>query len=274
MTHAASTNEPVTVLKIGGSILRNTRAYRRAARFVRTRQLAVPQERLVIVVSAQEGVTDSLERTARRIVAEPDAKFVDLLWSTGEIRSVGLLGLHLQALGVSATGLNIHQSGLGLRCETNLEQGPRLDLACLRGALRECPIAIVPGFLAVDSAQTIVSLGRGGSDLTAVLLAGGLGACRCELIKDVPGYFTTDPKRDGEASHVPFLTFRKALQMAEDGCDLVQRQAIVVAMSYELPLVIRCLDDAAPSSRIASEQDGEGASFLAVGTGSATSLEE
>jgi aspartate kinase len=258
VSQVASANEPITVLKIGGSILKNARAYRRAAQFLRTRQLATPQERLVIVVSAQEGVTDTLERTARRIVPEPDPKSVDLLWSTGEILSVALLALHLQALGASAVALNIHQSGLRLQREENIQERLPRDLPFLRGALRECSITIVPGFLAVDSAQTIVSLGRGGSDLTAVLLAAGLGACRCELIKDVPGYFTADPHRERGASHVPFLTFKEALRMAEDGCDLVQRQAIEAAMNQGLPLVIRCLNDAAPSSRIATEREVAG----------------
>ena len=92
--------------------------------------------------------------------------------------------------------------------------------------LLQHPVAVVPGFFATDSAGAVLSLGRGGSDLTAVLLAKGLGASRCELLKDVPGYFTSDPHGNPTARHLPDLTFEDALALADDGCDLVQRQAI------------------------------------------------
>jgi aspartokinase len=82
------------------------------------------------------------------------------------------------------------------------------------------------------------------------LLAEGLRACRCELIKDVPGYFTADPHRDSSASHIPHLTFELALRFAAQGCDLVQRRAIEAAARAELPLVVRSVDETAPSSRV------------------------
>jgi len=97
---------------------------------------------------------------------------------------------------------------------------------------------------------TILSLGRGGSDLTAVLLAEGIEACRCELLKDVPGYFSSDPHRDPAARHLPSLTFEEALALADGGCDLVQRNAIEVAARCGLPLVVRSLEEPAPVSRI------------------------
>jgi aspartate kinase len=112
-------------------------------------------------------------------------------------------------------------------------------------------VAVVPGFFATNAASQIVSLGRGGSDLTAVLLAEGLRACRCELIKDVPGYFTSDPHRDAAARHVPFLRFEQAISMAADGCNLVQRQAIEAAARCKLPLVIRSVRKNSTVSRIA-----------------------
>jgi aspartate kinase len=127
----------------------------------------------------------------------------------------------------------------------------RLDAKRLNEVLADHSVAIVPGFLAVDATQAVVSLGRGGSDLTAVLLAAGLGANRCELIKDVPGYFTSDPHRDRNALPVPFLTFEHALELADDGCDLVQRAAIEAAARWDLPVVVRSLNEKATVSRIA-----------------------
>jgi aspartokinase len=250
MSQSTAAEGSIAVIKVGGSILTSARAYRRAATFVRHTLRAAPQERLVVVVSAQEGSTDRLERGAKKIVREPARAALDLLWSTGEIRSVALLTLHLQKLGVAAAPLNVHEAGLTVP-ETESEVG-RIHLHAGRicGVLANFSVAVVPGFLAANSANAIVSLGRGGSDLTAVLLAEGLRACRCELIKDVPGYFTADPHIDSSASHIPHLTFEKALQLAREGCDLVQRRAIEAAAHAGLPLVIRSVDEKAPSTRI------------------------
>lgn len=245
----------IAVVKIGGSILTNAKAYRRAAIFVRDMLRSNSEERIVVVVSAQEGTTDNLERTAKTIHDEPNSAARDLLWSTGEIRSVALLSLHLESLGVRAAALNIHEAGLILP-EVEFHGGReagRIHLhgGRLSGVLADFPVAVVPGFFATNSASQIVSLGRGGSDLTAVLLAEGLRACRCELIKDVPGYFTADPHRDSAARHIPFLSFEQAISMAQDGCNLVQRQAIEAAARCGIPLVIRSVQKNTSASRIA-----------------------
>jgi aspartate kinase len=242
----------LTVIKLGGSVLTSARAYGRAAVFVRKRRQERPDEKLVVVVSAQEGITDELERAARKIVREPDTAALDLLWSTGELRSVALLALHLQKLNVFAAGLNVHQSGLAATEDDCHAESVRVNSRPLLGAVDRCGVAIVPGFLAVNPSGGVVSLGRGGSDLTAVLLAEGLGACRCELVKDVPGYFTADPHRDVTARHLPSLTFDEALALADAGCDLVQRTAIVAAARCKLPLVVRTFDEKQPFSYVAS----------------------
>jgi aspartate kinase len=250
--------ESIAVIKLGGSILKNKRAYRRAATFIRNRHRAAPQERLIVVVSAQEGATDALERAARKIVRSPRQATLDLLWSTGELRSVALLTLHLQELGVRATGLNIHEAGLILpeNVPTADRGSIRLDRERLTGVLTGHSVAVVPGFFATNGLHSVVSLGRGGSDLTAVLLAAELGASRCELVKDVPGYFTSDPHRHADALPVAFLTFEHALQLADDGCDLVQPKALKAALQYDLPLVIRSLDEEGNVSRVANTIPG------------------
>jgi aspartate kinase len=254
----APESEPIAVVKIGGSILKNLRAYRRAAIFIRNRHLAAPQERLLVVVSAQEGATDALERAAREIAHSPRQATLDLLWSTGELRSVALLTLHLEELGVRATGLNIHEAGLIVPQNVHTAEAGsiRLDRERLMGVLTDHSVAVVPGFFATDGLHSVVSLGRGGSDLTAVLLAAGLSASRCELVKDVPGYFTSDPRRNAHALPVPFLTFEHALQLADDGCDLVQRKALEAALRYDLPLVVRSLDEKGNVSRVAGTIPG------------------
>jgi aspartate kinase len=243
----------IVVLKLGGSVLTGTKAFRRAALFLKHRSGSAPNERLVVVVSAQKMATDSLERSARRIVREPKVRALDLLWSTGELHSVALLALHLQAVGVSSVGLNVHETGLQFSSDLQPRLArPRLAGGHLKAALAVHAIVVVPGFLAARWDGAIVSLGRGGSDFSAVLLAVGLRALRCELVKDVSGYFAEDPRRNANALHVPSLSFEVAFEMAERGCELVQLQALRAAGAADLPLVIRSMDERAPFSVIYS----------------------
>lgn len=238
---------PIVVLKIGGSVLVDPDAYRRAARFVADRRDGEPDVRFVVVVSAQHGETDALLAAARAITADPDPAAVDLLWSTGELRSVALLTLALQSCGVRAAGADVHETGLSLATGTARS---RLNPLRLRQLLARAEVVVIPGFLARDSGDRVVSLGRGGSDLTAVVVAAGLQAIRCELIKDVAGYYSTDPKGDPHAAHVPHLDFDRSLALADGGCDLVQRAALETARAHALPLVVRAM--ATPQATILS----------------------
>jgi aspartate kinase len=235
----------LSVLKVGGSVLRDDASYAATAGFLRDRLAQHPDERLVVIVSAQYGATDDLLGEAEAITPEPDNHALDLLWSTGELRSVARLTLHLQRIGVRAIPFNVHQTGLVADRSTGTTVRPLRLLAAL-GAAR---IVIVPGFLGVSAGGTITSLGRGGSDLTAVLLATAVRADACELIKDVPGYFTADPHRDARARQIHDLPIDEALRMADAGCDLVQRAALAAAAQAGLQLVIRSMDAAAPVTR-------------------------
>ena len=242
----------LSVLKLGGSVLRDDASYAGAARFLHDRLAENQDERLVVIVSAEYGTTDRLLAEAQRITGEPSADALDLLWSTGELRSVAVLTLHLQRIGTHAAPFNVHQTGLVAERATGTTVRPLRLLAAL-GTAR---IVIVPGFLGVSAGGTITSLGRGGSDLTAVLLAAAVRANACELIKDVPGYFTADPHRDTQARPIQHLSFDEALVMADAGCDLVQRAALVAASAASLPLVIRSMDAAAPVTHLRSLHHG------------------
>jgi aspartate kinase len=238
--------EKIVVLKLGGSVLIGAKAFRRAAQFLKQRTELAPGEKLVVVVSAQKLATDTLQRRARNIVRSPPVRTLDLLWSTGELRSVALLALHLEAMGVSAVGLNVHETGLQFANESDPRQSrPSLKGQHLKAAVEQYVVVVVPGFLASRGDGAIVSLGRGGSDFSAVLLAARLGAERCELVKDVPGYFEDDPHENVHARHLPALSFKEALQMAKRGCELVQPPALLAAAEANLPLVIRSLDERA-----------------------------
>jgi aspartate kinase len=237
----------IVVLKLGGSVLTGVKAFRRVAQFLKQRSESASDEKLAVVVSAQKLATDTLERRARGILREPGVRALDLLWSTGELRSVALLALHLEAAGVSSVGLNVHETGLQFSTEHQpLPARPGLKGPQLKAALREHGVVVVPGFLATRGDGAIVSLGRGGSDFSAVLLAIGLRAVRCELVKDVPGYFEDDPRENARALHLPWLSFKAALAMADRGCELVQQRALIAASEADLPLVIRSMKHRAP----------------------------
>jgi aspartate kinase len=242
------------VIKVGGSVLVNEASYRRVARFLVHRLHKCSRERFVVVVSAQQGLTGELEAFARGVTKYPNPRMLDLLWSTEEIRSVALLTLHLEELGVAAVGLNIHETGLRLDGGSLNE----LNVTSLSGELRrafdDSSVVVVPGFFATLMNGTVVSLGRGGSDLTAVLLAEELEADQCELIKDVGGYFTQDPNVHEKAEPLESLSYEQALEIAGVGCELVQVQAIKAARAANVRVVVRSLDDSAPFTVIS--QDG------------------
>lgn len=231
----------LVVIKIGGSVLTGPQAYRRAAGFLAERLASAPGQRIVAVVSAEIGVTDALLATARGIVDTPDAATLDLLWSTGELRSAALLALALQARGVNAAAVNVHQAGLVKADDGTAPGSSRVRALRLLALTAQHDVVVAPGFLARGAGDAVVSLGRGGSDLTAVLLAAGLGATGCELLKDVPGYFSADPKRDPEAHPLDRLSYAHALAMADAGCELVQRHALAAASEHAVPLVIAAI---------------------------------
>jgi aspartate kinase len=228
---------PVVVVKLGGSVLPGVPSYSRAADFLKCEVRRRAGGRILAVVSAEFGHTEVLAHEARALHREPDLRMLDLLWSTGEIRSVALLTLALQQAEVRATGLNAHQAGLramggGGSIEFHLLQ--------IRAALAMHDVVVVPGFLATRC-QALVTLGRGGSDLSAVLLARALAATECVLIKDVDGYFTADPATDATATRIDTLTYAEAINKADEGCSLVQEQALTEGQRAGFPLVVRSM---------------------------------
>jgi len=243
----------IVVLKLGGSVLVDDESYRQASRFLVRRLHKCSEEPFVVVVSARKGITDELEKLARGITSYPSLRTLDLLWSTGEMRSVALLTLHLEELGVAAVGLNVHETGF--RFTAGGQSGARVESLSgeLRRAFDDHSIVVVPGFFGTLVNGTLISLGRGGSDLTAVLLAEELEAQQCELIKDVGGYFTEDPRVHSNSKHLATLSYERALEMAGAGCDLVQPRAIEKARSAALRLVVRSLDDAMPASIVSGD---------------------
>lgn len=165
---------------------------------------------------------------------------VDLLLATGELQSVAHLSMRLRQRGVDCVGLTPDE--IGLRIDDASGHGFTVDPTCVRRRLAEHPVVVVPGFVGTRFGGGWGTLGRGGSDLTAVALAAALGARRCELVKDVPGYFTSDPNVNASAIHLAHVSYARALEMAAAGCDLVQTEALRHAEQCGLELILRTLD--------------------------------
>ncbi len=122
----------------------------------------------------------------------------------------------------------------------------------IKGALVGHSVVVVPGFFGTKEGGVIASLGRGGSDLSAVLLADEFDAGRCEVIKDVEGYFTQDPDSNPGANYLPWISYETGVEMPERGCGLVQRVALGAARQRGLQLVVRKLDGAVPGTVVSS----------------------
>jgi aspartate kinase len=229
------------IRKYGGSVLVGLGAVVRVAEHVR--DAVRGGRRVIAVVSALRGETDALAREGRAVAREPDPAALDLLLSTGETRSAALLALALRDLGVRASAVNPLQAGLvtdGAHGEGTLLGVNPLPI---RAALAGAEALVVPGFVGRAAGDHLTTLGRGGSDLTAVALAGALGAEACGFVKDVPGYFTADPNESPDAEHLPLLDVEEARAFAAAGCGLLQDRALDLAAELGVPLLIESLDD-------------------------------
>lgn len=231
------------VMKFGGSVLHGPAGVRAAARLVSGSCGA--GRRVVAVVSAAFGQTDLLATAARALAGPdgPDPEALDLLWSTGEHASAALLTFALHACGLDATSLSVHELGLWV----DDHEAVQFDSLPLRSALARSSVVVVPGFLATRLGR-VATIGRGGSDLTAVTIAVGLNAAECVLVKDVDGVFDSDPAEHPTARRIPALTYDAALRMADAGSRVVQAQALRSARDAALALVVRSVNG--PGSRI------------------------
>jgi aspartate kinase len=232
----------IVVQKYGGSVLTGQDAYVQAARHVA--RTVARGRRVVAVVSALAGVTDQLFAQARGIHNRPAAGALDLLLASGELQSAALLALALHRLGMEdATALNPWQLGLHTDGSHGDARITRINPLPLRVKLSEHRAVVVPGFLGRGKDDALTTLGRGGSDLSAVALAHALQSEACEFFKDVPGYFSADPNRVKGTLHRPAVTGREALVLSRFGCRFLQDKAIDWAVKTRCRVLLRALGE-------------------------------
>lgn len=194
---------------------------------------------LVIVVSALGDTTDELIELASKITSEPSEREMDMLLSTGEQISVALLAMAIQKKGYEAISFTGAQVGIITDASHTRARIIKINADKIQEELRKGRIVIVAGFQGVTLSQDITTLGRGGSDLTAVALAKELKAYECEIYTDVEGIYTADPRIEPKAKKIKEITYDEMLEMASLGAQVMQARSIEVAKKFNVPVHVR-----------------------------------
>lgn len=224
------------VQKFGGSSVADTeRIYRVARRITETYQKG---NDVVVVLSAQGDTTDDLIEKAREISDTPSRREMDVLLSCGEQISIALMAMAIEKLGFPVVSLCAWQIGLATDSNHMDARIRRIDTERLRGELDKKRIVLVAGFQGVSRAGDVTTLGRGGSDTTAVALAVALQADLCQIFTDVDGVYTCDPRLVPEARKLDEITYSEMLELASLGAQVLHNRSVELAKSYHVPLEV------------------------------------
>ncbi len=222
------------VQKYGGTSVGSVERIKNVAR--RAIKWAEAGNQVVVVVSAMSGETNRLIALAREIQPEPDPRELDVVASTGEQVTIGLLAMALKSLGQPARSYTGFQVGVHTDSAYTKARIESIDEQRIRADLDQGMIVVVAGFQGMDAQGNITTLGRGGSDTSGVALAAALGADECQIYTDVDGVYTTDPRVVPEASKLPSITFEEMLEMASLGSKVLQIRSVEFAGKYRVRL--------------------------------------
>lgn len=253
-TETGATNDTV-VMKFGGtSVADADRIKRAAARIVKKREAG---QRVVVVLSARGKETDRLIADAFEISDRPAAREMDMLLSTGERVSCALAAMAIHDLGHEAISLTGSQAGIVT--DTSHTRARILDVRADRivDALDHGQIVLVAGFQGVSTAKDVTTLGRGGSDTTAVALAAAVGADSCEIYTDVPGVFNADPRIEPNARKIDVLSYEEMLEMSSSGAGVLQLRSVEYARTHGVRIHCRSSFEDAPGTWVVSETEVE-----------------
>lgn len=244
---------PLIVQKFGGSSVANPEKILRAAR----RAIRAQQEgnQVVMVVSAMGDTTDDLLDLAAKITDRPPAREMDMLLSTGEQVSVALMAIAIHSLGNKALSLTGAQIGVKTDASYRKARIKSIETARLRKSLDDGNIVIAAGFQGIDDDFNITTLGRGGSDTTAVALAAVLRADACEIYTDVDGVYTTDPRVVPEARRVGRISYDEMLELASLGAGVMHSRSIEFGKKFDVPIHVRSSFTDQPGTMIVADPE-------------------
>lgn len=239
------------VQKYGGSSVADAECMRRVAQRIDDTRRAGNQ--VVVVVSAMGDTTDDLIALAKQVNPEPNEREMDSLMATGEMASSAILTMALHARGVPAISMTGHQAGIrvdGTHLKAKIEA---IDPKRIHRHLDQGQVVVVAGFQGTNPAEDIATLGRGGSDTTAVALAAALKADRCQILKDVDGVFTANPRVVPEARKLDEIAYEEMLELASAGSEVLQSRAVEFAKNYGVVLEVLSSFEVKPGTLVREE---------------------
>lgn len=227
----------ILVMKFGGSSVADAEKIKNAAKKICAKKRE--GNRVVAVVSAPGNTTDDLIALAEKITENPPERELDMLLATGEQVSIALLCMAIHAQGENAISLTGPQAGIFADHDHTRAKIIKISPAKVLAELSRGKVVIVAGFQGINPNQDIATLGRGGSDLTAVALAAALHASSCEIYTDVEGVYTTDPRLVRQARKLDRISYDEMLEMAGAGSQVMQARSIEVAKKFGVKLHVR-----------------------------------
>jgi len=242
----------LVVQKYGGTSVGSVERIQAVAQ--RVIQTVAAGHQVVVVVSAMGKTTDSLVQLAQEISPHPDRREMDMLLATGEQVSIALVSMALQALGQPARSMTGAQVGIVTEGHHTRARILEIKTDRIQKALDRGEVVVVAGFQGISATDDleITTLGRGGSDTSAVALAAALGAKMCEIYTDVPGILTTDPRIVPQAQLLAEITCEEMLELASLGAKVLHPRAVEIARNYQVPLVVRSSWTAEPGTQVVS----------------------
>jgi aspartate kinase len=241
------------VMKFGGTSMAGIERIRSVA--ARVQREAQAGNEVLVVVSAMAGETDRLIQLCREAAALHDPKEYDVVVASGEQVTAGLLAMTLQNMGLNARSFMgwqlVRASGVHANARVDAIESAMLDEALAGGT-----IAVIPGFQGVSGDGRLATLGRGGSDTSAVAIAAGIKADRCDIYTDVDGVYTTDPRIVPQARKLDAITFEEMLELAGVGAKVLQTRSVGLAMRENLPLRVLSAFEDKPGTRVVLELSG------------------
>ena len=241
------------VQKYGGTSVANTDRIKAVAE--RVIATAKQGNKVIVVVSAMAGETDKLIRIAHEITDAPDEREMDMLLSSGERVTSALTAMAIQSMGYKSVSFTGRQVGIITDSTHTKAMIERISAERLVKAINEDKIPVVAGFQGIDESSDVTTLGRGGSDTTAVAIAAALKADLCEIYTDVEGVYTTDPRIVKEAKKLNKISYDEMLEMASLGAKVLHGRSVEFAKKYTVPLVVRSSFNYNPGTLIIKEDE-------------------
>ncbi|MCL4537021.1 MAG: aspartate kinase [Nitrospirae bacterium] len=241
------------VQKYGGTSVANAERIKAVAE--RVSQTVMQDNRVVVVVSAMAGETDKLISLAHQISPNPTEREMDLLLSSGERVTSALTAMAIEGLGHKAMALTGRQMGIVTDAVHTKAKIEKVTGERAKKALNEGYVIVVAGFQGITEGEDVTTLGRGGSDLSAVAIAHALNADLCEIYTDVDGVYTTDPSIVPEARKLDKISYEEMLELASLGAKVLQTRSVEFAMKYEVPVVVRSSFNDNPGTLVTKEDE-------------------